>query len=113
MSFFVCLFVCFISTAALIIIIYFHFHYNVLGGYHVSDFKSLNDGLLLNLSYMLLIITVFIWQINVMLCYVMLCYRHAKDISDHSENSCIMFFDPQNIGLETCYMQLSAVDGKK
>ena len=47
-SFFVCLFVCFISTAALIIIIYFHFHYNVLGGYHVSDFKSLNDGLLLN-----------------------------------------------------------------
>ena len=45
---FVCLFVCFISTAALIIIIYFHFHYNVLGGYHVSDFKSLNDGLLLN-----------------------------------------------------------------
>ena len=28
--------------------IYFHFHYNVLGGYHVSDFKSLNDGLLLN-----------------------------------------------------------------
>ena len=46
--FFVCLFVCFISAAALIIIIYYHFHYNVLGGYHVSDFKSLNDGLLLN-----------------------------------------------------------------
>ena len=45
---FVCLFVCFISTAALIIIIYIYFHYNVLGGYHVSDFKSLNDGLLLN-----------------------------------------------------------------
>ena len=67
---FVCLFVCFISTAALIIIIYIHFHYNVLGGYHVSDFKSLNDGLLLNYLYMLLILTVFIWQINVMLCYV-------------------------------------------
>ena len=45
---FFCLFVCFISTAALIIIIYIHFHYNVLGGYHVSDYKSLNDGLLLN-----------------------------------------------------------------
>ena len=29
------------------------------------------------------------------------------DISDRSENSCTMFFDPQNIGLKTCYMQLS------
>ena len=36
------------ASKTLIIIIYFHFHYNVLGGYHVSDFKSLNDGLLLN-----------------------------------------------------------------
>ena len=26
------------------------------------------------------------------------------DISDRSENSFTMFFDPQNIGLETCYM---------
>ena len=27
------------------------------------------------------------------------------DISDLSENSFTMFFDPQNIGLETCYTQ--------
>ena len=26
---------------------------------------------------------------------------------DRSENSFTVFFDPQNIGLETCYMQLS------
>ena len=31
------------------------------------------------------------------------------DISDRSENSFTMFFDPQNIGLKTCYMQLSLI----
>ena len=31
------------------------------------------------------------------------------DISDRSENSFTMFFDPQNIGLETCYTQLSLI----
>ena len=31
------------------------------------------------------------------------------DIADHSENSFTMFFDPQNIGLETCYTQLSLI----
>ena len=31
------------------------------------------------------------------------------DISDGSENSFTMFFDPQNIGLKTCYMQLSLI----
>ena len=31
------------------------------------------------------------------------------DISDRSESSFTMFFDPQNIGLETCYMQLSLI----
>ena len=31
------------------------------------------------------------------------------DISDRSENSFTMLFDPQNIGLETCYMQLSLI----
>ena len=31
------------------------------------------------------------------------------DISDRSENSLTMFFDPQNIGLETCYMQLPLI----
>ena len=40
-----------------------------------------------------------------MCCYF--AYRHAKDISDLSENSLIMFFDPQNVGLETYYVQLS------
>ena len=34
--------------------------------------KSLNDGLLLNYICFLLLHTVPIWQINVMLCYVML-----------------------------------------
>ena len=42
-----------------------------------------------------------------MCCYI--AYIHAKDISDHSENSFLMFFDPQNIGLETCYEQLSLI----
>ena len=28
------------------------------------------------------------------------------DISGRSKNSFTLFFDPQNIGLETCYMQL-------
>ena len=40
---------------------------------------------------------------------IYVAYRHAKDISDHSENSFIMFFDPQNIGLETFYVQLSLI----
>ena len=31
------------------------------------------------------------------------------DTSDRSENSFTMFFDPQNIGLETCYTQLSLI----
>ena len=31
------------------------------------------------------------------------------DISDRSENSLTMFFDPRNIGLKTCYMQLSLI----
>ena len=31
------------------------------------------------------------------------------DISDRSENSFTMFFDPQNIGLEICYAQLSLI----
>ena len=31
------------------------------------------------------------------------------DLSDRSENTFIMFFGPQNIGLETCYMQLSLI----
>ena len=31
------------------------------------------------------------------------------DITDRSENSFTMFVDPQNIGLETCYMQLSLI----
>ena len=31
------------------------------------------------------------------------------DISDRSENSLTMFFDPQNIGLETCTTQLSLI----
>ena len=31
------------------------------------------------------------------------------DISDRFQNSFTMFFDPQNIGLETCYMQLSLI----
>ena len=31
------------------------------------------------------------------------------DISDRSENSFTMFSDPQNIGLETCYTQLSLI----
>ena len=31
------------------------------------------------------------------------------DISDRSENSFTMFFDPQNIGLETCYTLLSLI----
>ena len=31
------------------------------------------------------------------------------DILDRSENSFTMFFDPQNIGLETCYTQLSLI----
>ena len=31
------------------------------------------------------------------------------DISDRSKSSFTMFFDPQNIGLETCYMQLSLI----
>ena len=31
------------------------------------------------------------------------------DISDRSENSFTMFFDPQNIGLETCYTELSLI----
>ena len=30
-------------------------------------------------------------------------------ISDRSENSFTMFFDLQNIGLETCYIQLSLI----
>ena len=34
------------------------------------------------------------------------------DISDRSENTFTMFFDPQNIGLETCYMQLSLILAK-
>ena len=29
------------------------------------------------------------------------------DMSDRSENSFTMLFDPQNIGLNTCYIQLS------
>ena len=40
-------------------------------------------------------------------CYI--AYRHANDISDHSENSFLMLFDPQNIGLVTCYVQLSLI----
>ena len=31
------------------------------------------------------------------------------DISDRSENSFTLVFDPQNIGLETCYAQLSLI----
>ena len=31
------------------------------------------------------------------------------DISDRSEKSFNIFFDPQNIGLKTCYMQLSLI----
>ena len=31
------------------------------------------------------------------------------DISDRSEIFFTMFFDPQNIGLKTCYMQLSLI----
>ena len=31
------------------------------------------------------------------------------DISDRSEKSFTMFFDPQNIGLKICYMQLSLI----
>ena len=31
------------------------------------------------------------------------------DISDRSENSFTMLFDPQNIGLETCYTELSLI----
>ena len=31
------------------------------------------------------------------------------DISDRSENSFTMFIDLQNIGLETCYTQLSLI----
>ena len=31
------------------------------------------------------------------------------DISDRSENSLTMFFDPKNIGLETYYMQLPLI----
>ena len=31
------------------------------------------------------------------------------DISDRSENSFTMFFNPQNIGLEICYAQLSLI----
>ena len=38
-----------------------------------------------------------------------IAYRYAKDISDHFKNSFIMFFDPNNIGLETCYVQLSLI----
>ena len=39
-----------------------------------------------------------------MCCYI--AHRHAKDNSEHSF---IMFFDPQNIGPETCYVQLSLI----
>ena len=31
------------------------------------------------------------------------------DISDRSENSFTVFFNPQNIGLETCYVHLSLI----
>ena len=48
---------------------------NVLGGRHVSDFKSLNDSLLLNYLCFLFLHTVLIWKINVMLCYVMLTFK--------------------------------------
>ena len=34
------------------------------------------------------------------------------DISDRSEKTITMFFDPQNIGLETRYMQLSLILGE-
>ena len=37
-------------------------------------------------------------------------YRHTNNLSVHVENSfIIMFFDPQNVGLETCYVQLSLI----
>ena len=47
---------------------------------------------------------------HIMCCYV--ACGHAKDISDHSDqitNRFIMFFDLPNIGLETCYVQLSII----
>ena len=31
------------------------------------------------------------------------------DISDRSESIFTVFFDPQNLGLETCYIQLSLI----
>ena len=31
------------------------------------------------------------------------------DISDHVKNSFIMFVDPQNMGLDTLFVQLSAI----
>ena len=31
------------------------------------------------------------------------------DISDRSENNFTMFFDPQNIGLKFCFVQLSLI----
>ena len=37
------------------------------------------------------------------------CLLIIMDTSDRSENSFTMFFDPQNIGLETCSTRLSLI----